>query len=286
MIKQKLLDNLVCPDCLKSLDFIEKKLVCPDCHKEYLIIDNYPYFLKKQGDGFKESSNDVIINKLKVFFKKYPSIFNILYYTFGASAVGKSPQKAIKDLGKDKIILNLGSGIKIIREDVINIDFYPFANIDIVADITKLPFKDNSIDVIICESVLEHVKNPLVIIKEIERVLKIGGLVYLSVPFIAGFHSSPNDYYRWSNQGIKELMGQGFIEEEIGIRNGPTSAMLSIVNEWISILFSFGSKSIHQVLLMILTIITFLLKIPDYFIYKFSTSQNIAFGFYYIGRKK
>jgi len=286
MIKQKLLNNLVCPDCLGDISYIEEKLVCHNCQKEYLVINDCPHLLEKQGKGFKESSNDIIINKLKVFFKKYPIIFTILYYTFGASAVGKGPKKAIKDLGENKIILNLGSGIKLIRKDVVNIDFYPFTNVDIIADITKLPFKDNSVDAIICESVLEHIKNPWAIIQEIKRILKPDGIVYLSIPFIAGFHSSPDDYYRWSKEGLRELMRQGFQEEEIGVRNGPTSAMLSIINEWLSTIFSFGLKPIHQVLLIILTIITFPLKIPDYFISKLSTSQNIAFGFYYIGRKK
>jgi len=286
MIKKKILDNLVCPDCFSNLNFIENKLICNNCHKEYLIIDDCPYFLEKQGKGFKESSNDVIINKLKVFFKKYPFIFNIFYYTLGASAVGRRPKKAIRDLGENKIILNLGSGIRSVRKDVINIDFYPFAKVNVVADITKLPFRDNSIDAAVCESVLEHVKNPCVILQEIKRVLKSGGLIYMSVPFVASFHSSPEDYYRWSKEGLKELMRKEFQEEEIGIRSGPTSGMLSIVNEWIAIMLSFGLKPLHQILLMVLTIITFPLKFPDYFIYKFATSQNIAFGFYYIGRKK
>ena len=286
MIKQKLLDNLICLNCSKSLNLIGEKLVCSNCQKEYLVINSHIYFLEKKGEGFKELSSDAIINKLKVFFKKYPIIFNILYYTFGASVVGRSPKKAIQDLGEDKIILNLGSGIRLVRKDVINIDFYPFANVDIVADITKLPFKDNSVDAVVCESVLEHVKNPGIIIQEIKRILKPDGIVYLSVPFIAGFHSSPDDYYRWSKQGLRELMRQGFQEREMGIRSGPTSALISIINEWIAIILSFGLRPLHQILLMILTIITFPLKIPDYFIYKFSTSQNIAFGFYYIGRKK
>ncbi|MDO8265165.1 MAG: class I SAM-dependent methyltransferase, partial [Candidatus Parcubacteria bacterium] len=232
-----------------------------------------------------ESSNDVLINKIKVFFKKYPFLFNILYYTFGASFIGKSPQKAITDLSEDKIILNLGSGTRIIREHIVNVDFYPFMNVDIVADIGKLPFADNSIDAVICESVLEHVKNPSAIVNEIERVLKPGALVYIIVPFIAGFHSSPNDYYRWSKEGLRELM-KDFKEEEIGIRHGPTSALLSVLNDWLATVFSFGIKEIQQVLLVFFTMVTFPFKIFDYIIYRFKSSENIAYGFYFIGTKK
>ncbi|MFH1461302.1 MAG: methyltransferase domain-containing protein, partial [Patescibacteria group bacterium] len=167
MIKQKLLDNLACINCLKELGLVGEKLVCHNCQREYPVINGQPYLLEKPGEGFKESSSDAIVNKLKVFFKKYPIIFNILYYTLGASAVGRRPKKVIKDLGEDKIILNLGSGIRSVRRDVINVDFYPFAGVDIVADITKLPFKDNSVDAVVCESVLEHIKDPWIIVREI-----------------------------------------------------------------------------------------------------------------------
>jgi len=123
------------------------------------------------------------------------------------------------------------------------------------------------------------------IIKEIYRVLKPNGLLYLAVPFVASFHSSPNDYYRWSKQGLRELL-KDFKENEIGIRCGPTSAMLYIVNEWIATLLSFGFQKLHQVLFMFLMIITSPIKIFDYLIYRFKSSENIAYGFYFIGTKK
>jgi len=208
-----------------------------------------------------------------------------LYYTFGASFVGKSAKKVIKNIKSDKLIINLGSGIKRINDRVVNIDFYPFDNIDVVSDISHLPFDNNSVDVVINEFVLEHVKNPEDIVKEIHRILKPNGLLYLAVPFVASFHSSPNDYYRWSKQGLKELL-RDFKEDEIGIRCGPTSAMLYVVNEWIATLLSFGFQKLHQFLFILLMIVTSPIKIFDYLIYKFKSSENIAYGFYFIGKKK
>ena len=161
----------------------------------------------------------------------------------------------------------------------------PFTNVHIVADIVNLPFKDNSVDVIINEAVLEHDKNPQALVKEMYRVLKPGGLIYITTVFVASFHSSPNDYYRWSKQGLRELLSD-FKEQEVDIICGPTSAMLSVFNEWLAIILSFGLRHLHQVLLIIFTIITSPLKIIDYLIYKFPGSQNIAYGFYYIGKKK
>ncbi|MBU2473077.1 methyltransferase domain-containing protein [Patescibacteria group bacterium] len=285
MIKEKIFKNLVCLDCHKKLNLDNKKLVCSDCGKIYQIIGNKPYILDNKVKILNQENNDVIINKLKILFKKYPRIFSFLYYTFGASFMGKSAKKAIKNIESDKLIINLGSGIKKINDRVVNIDFYPFDNVDIVSDISRLPFNNNSVDAVINEFVLEHVKNPKSIVKEIHRILKPNGLLYLAVPFVASFHSSPNDYYRWSKQGIRELL-KDFKEEEIGIRCGPTSAMLSVFNEWLAIVLSFGFRYLHQILLIIFTIITSPLKIIDYLIYKFPSSQNIVYGFYYIGKKK
>jgi len=285
MINPKILNNLICIKCNGKLEFRNDKFVCVVCEKEYEVINNKLQVANNLINNSDEIKKDFIFNNLKGFFKKYPQIYRIIYFLFGACFVGKSPKKLIKNIGLDKIILNLGSGTKKIRKDIINIDFYPYVNVDIVADIHNLPIKDGSVDMIINEAVLEHDKNPQSMISEMYRILKLDGLVYVTVPFIASFHSSPNDYYRWTKEGLKEALNI-FEELETGIICGPTSAMLSIFNEWLATLFSFGSKYLHQFLLILFTIISSPLKILDYLISKFPSAQNIAFGFYYIGKKK
>ncbi|MFC1701021.1 methyltransferase domain-containing protein [Patescibacteria group bacterium] len=240
--------------------------------------------MKKYRYSFKEANNDAIVNKLKIFFKKYPIVFNFFFYAFGASVVGESPKKAIRKINTDKLVINLGSGVRRVRDDVINIDFYPFSSVDILADICHLPFKDNSVDAVVNEFVLEHVKNPQIVIKEIYRVLKPGGLIYISVPFLISFHSSPDDYYRWTKNGFLELM-KNFKKEKFGIRSGPTSSLISVINEWLAVVFSFNSKKLYQAWLMVLMIITCPFKIFDYVICKLPNAEDAALGFYFIGRK-
>ncbi len=285
MITEKILNNLICIQCSGRVDLKRNKLVCTDCRKEYSIINNRLEMLDRSAGSFYRPPSDFVVSRLKNFFKKYPKIFNIFYYLFGASFVGRGPRKMIQDVDKDKVIVNLGSGPKKIREDVINIDLYPFPNVDIVANVTRVPLKNNSVDIAISEFLLEHVKNPQAVVNEIIRILKPGGLVYVAVPFVASFHSSPDDYYRWSEEGLRELM-RSFKEIEIGVRCGPTSAMLSIVNNWLATLLSFGLRSLHQFWLIIFMIITSPLKVFDYLISKFPGASNIAFGFYFIGKKK
>ncbi|KIW81507.1 hypothetical protein Z517_04532 [Fonsecaea pedrosoi CBS 271.37] len=44
-------------------------------------------------------------------------------------------------------------------------------------DANDLPFEDNSFDIVFCHQVLQHVKNPVAILKEMRRVAKPGGIV-------------------------------------------------------------------------------------------------------------
>lgn len=51
-----------------------------------------------------------------------------------------------------------------------------------VADAHRLPFADNSFDVVICSEVLEHIENYRGVLAEIDRVLKPAGVFAVSVP--------------------------------------------------------------------------------------------------------
>ena len=51
-----------------------------------------------------------------------------------------------------------------------------------VMDANKLPFDDNTFDVLICSEVLEHLENPEIAINEFYRVLKPGGLAIITTP--------------------------------------------------------------------------------------------------------
>ena len=67
--------------------------------------------------------------------------------------------------------------------------FLPFAQVNEKkqfylqqADVTQLPFANESFDKIICSEVLEHIPNYQRVLLEIERILKPGGLLAISVP--------------------------------------------------------------------------------------------------------
>lgn len=261
------------------------KLMLKEGWGYFEIKNNRVFFIEKPNVGFNSESNDLIVNKIKIFVKKYPTIFSIIFRSVGISFLGKSSKKAIENLKNGSVILNLGAGPTSVREDVINIDFYPFENVDLIADISDLPFTSNSIDAIICEHVLEHVPSPDKIVSEMYRVLKPGGLVYIVIPFVMSFHSSPLDFYRWSKMGLEEMM-KDFNKVESGTRSGPGGAVNYVLAEYFAILFSVGLNKLHQILFICFFILFAPFSWLDNLIGRFKVSENIAQHFYFIGTKK
>lgn len=69
-----------------------------------------------------------------------------------------------------------------------------------------LPFNTNSFDTVVSFQVLEHHIQPQKLISEIIRVCKKGGYILISAPLIWSLHELPNDYTRFTEYGIRELI--------------------------------------------------------------------------------
>jgi SAM-dependent methyltransferase len=85
-------------------------------------------------------------------------------------------------------------------------DIAPSLSVDVVGDARNMPFSDASMDVVLITQVLEHVPDPIAVIGEIQRVLKPGGTLLLTVPSIFPQHGSPGDYWRYMPQGLQWIL--------------------------------------------------------------------------------
>lgn len=74
---------------------------------------------------------------------------------------------------------------------------------DVFANAAALPFPDQCFDVIVCLEVLEHVSEPEVVLAEVSRVLKHGGRVWISMPFLYPLHDAPFDFQRYTEFGLR-----------------------------------------------------------------------------------
>jgi len=82
-----------------------------------------------------------------------------------------------------EIILDIGCG-KNKSEDSIGIDHIPLEGVDLIFDITKIPYplKNDIVDMIICKNVMEHIKNFIAVMEEFYRVLKPNGKLIIDSP--------------------------------------------------------------------------------------------------------
>jgi len=72
-------------------------------------------------------------------------------------------------------------------------------------DIQNMPYSDNMFDYVLSDQVLEHVEKPWIAIDEVHRVLKVGGLAIFTTCLIHGIHGVPNDYWRFTPNGLRVL---------------------------------------------------------------------------------
>jgi SAM-dependent methyltransferase len=83
-----------------------------------------------------------------------------------------------------------------------------------VEDMGAVP--GDSIDTLLCSEVLEHVAHPERAVAEFARVVRPGGSLVLTVPFLARLHEEPHDYYRYTRHGVGTLLDEGgFAVDEI-----------------------------------------------------------------------
>jgi SAM-dependent methyltransferase len=79
-------------------------------------------------------------------------------------------------------------------------------NVDVVTDIHRMPFADESIGTVVCVEVLEHVFDPLRAVQELHRVLRPGGIAILTSVMFMPVHAHPWDFWRFTPEGFARLV--------------------------------------------------------------------------------
>jgi SAM-dependent methyltransferase len=155
--------------------------------------------------------------------------------------------KFVASFPEDALIANVGGGTRRYGANVINIDVEPLPGVDLVGLAEKLPIADSSCDGAVLQAVLEHVRNADLTLQELYRVLKPGGSLFIEVPFMQGYHASPGDYRRYTEQGLRaELIDHKFDVDESGVAVGPASAMAWVTAEFLAFLVSGRSEQVYR----------------------------------------
>ncbi len=135
-------------------------------------------------------------------------------------------------------VLDLGAGMAKYKDtikknvsDYVACDVKKNENIDMFCNVTNLIFPPESFDTVISTQVFEHVDNPFTVIREIKKVLKTGGNAIITAPFMFPFHADPKDNFRFSREGLEEILkSAGFEIIDSGIYGGFFMVLSEIIH--------------------------------------------------------
>ena len=104
-------------------------------------------------------------------------------------------------------------------------------SIDDICDVLNLKYPEEHFDTIVSTQVIEHIPNPYRMVSQIRKVLKVGGKAILTAPFLVPMHSDPDDYFRFTKDGLSEIFKQaGFEILESGHYGGFFIVMSEIIH--------------------------------------------------------
>lgn len=104
----------------------------------------------------------------------------------------------------------LPSGIDLVRTNVV-------PEKGTVVDFNNpLPYEDGSFDSVLLFNALYIAEDPPALVREIRRVLRLGGRTLIASPFLANEMREPHDYVRFTSEGLERLLrGAGFVRIEL-----------------------------------------------------------------------
>jgi SAM-dependent methyltransferase len=154
----------------------------------------------------------------------------------GSKALSRAVQQVVMSelCGKRGLnILDVGCGKKpfypyfagvaqnYLGTDIVPCDGYA----DRVCPAEKLDIENEWADVVICLSVLEHVDDPIQVVRELARVAKPDGIVFASTHGCFPWHPYPQDHWRWTQTGLPLLFRKygGFSSVDISATRGTVS---------------------------------------------------------------
>jgi SAM-dependent methyltransferase len=93
--------------------------------------------------------------------------------------------------------------------------FRSYASVDYPQyDICKSALAESRYDVVIAEQVFEHIRSPWKAAGNVLTMLRPGGRLFISTPFLYRFHPAPEDNWRWTESGMRYFLSDvGFDDQ-------------------------------------------------------------------------
>jgi SAM-dependent methyltransferase len=270
-------DKLTCVCCGSRIDVSAEPLKCTSCQVTFETSAGVPIMLRPEERGRlrglerkkRTGGGGIIAGVKRVLNPPSPSF-----------DMGRLDH-VLSQFPPGAAILDVGSGTRRLRADVVNVEIDLFDHVDVVANGSRLPFAADTFDLVISQAVLEHVPHPNEVVRDMARVLRPGGQIYVEIPFMQGFHADPHDYQRYTLSGLDVLLN-GMTKLDAGVAIGPSSALAWMLREYVPLCVP---AVVRTPVAVAAAWATTPLKYLDKLVGRQPAAHRIAAGLYYIGKK-
>jgi SAM-dependent methyltransferase len=200
--------------------------------------------------------------------------------------IRKALNQVLGQLEGGKRGLNVGAGATDLHPSLINVDIVPGPAVHVRASSENLPFLDEVFDLVMSQEVAEHVQEPFQSLREMRRVLRKGGTLYFQVPFIIGYHPGPTDFWRFTREGIVEIVKQaGFECGPVTMAVGPASGFHRIAVEFFATLAAWIWAGLYIPTKAALALFMYPIKWLDPLLSRSPQADRIAGGYFVICKR-
>jgi len=219
---------------------------------EYDNFTNVPFLIENLDNSFiRMTIFDAIKNNISSFYGRLLDV-----------GCGKMPYKNFileNSKVKEYIGLDIETAIEYDKE----------VKPDYVWNGKIMPFEDDSYNMIFSTEVLEHCPDPLISLREMYRVLKNDGYLFLTVPFLWPLHEFPHDYYRYTPFSLQKILTEaGFKDIQIEATGGWNASLAQMLGLWVR-RSGLSDKKKYFLSVILKPVIKYLIekdKIPDTFL--------------------
>lgn len=243
---------IICPRCGSTVTCVDGSWRCSDVScayatSEFLVVTGAPVLVDFEHSVLSAEATKASEGASLVARPDRPSIVKRMLHPANeqaprlaarmvdllladAATTGRRPRILVIGGG------TVGDGLEALyadeRVDLLAFDVYASPNVQLVGDAHRVPLTDGAVDGVIVQAVLEHVLEPVVVVGQIHRVLRAGGIVYADTPFMQQVHEGPYDFTRFSESGHRYLFRE-FEQLESGQVAGAGTSLRWSINYFI-----------------------------------------------------
>jgi SAM-dependent methyltransferase len=125
--------------------------------------------------------------------------------------IGNKPGMRILEIGSREVTGKSNAREEFSNATYVGFHFYSGDNVDVVGDVHKLSSYfagGEKFDMIYISTCFEYFAMPWVVVTEISKLLKVGGIVFVETHFSYSSHERPWNFFQFSDLGLRSLFSK------------------------------------------------------------------------------